>query len=73
MPLIIPNLIALGQTMYEKNVTIILHPSVFWRGTPGPKFTNPGIDVQQVPLYQSAEFRPFLTTYLYEISAAELC
>ena len=30
MPLILPNFIALGQTMYEKSVIIFLHPSVFW-------------------------------------------
>jgi len=31
MPLIVPNVIALGQTMYYKSVTIFLHPSVFSR------------------------------------------
>jgi len=30
MPLVVQNFIALGQTMYEKCVTI-LHPSVSWR------------------------------------------
>jgi len=39
MPLIVPNFIALDQAMYEKCITIFLHPSVFWhpRGAPGPK------------------------------------
>jgi len=29
-PLTVPNFIELGQTVYEKSVTIFLHPSVFW-------------------------------------------
>ena len=47
MPLIVPNFVALGQTMYEKSVT-----KVFPRKTPvsqedplGQKFTNVGPDV----------------------------
>jgi len=47
---------------------IFLHPSIFCRprGTPGPKFTDLGPDIQQVPLYQSAKFRPVLTTHLQD-------
>ena len=62
MPVIVPNFIAFGQSVYEKSVTIFT-PFTFWRprGPLGPKFTNPGGNVQQGPVYQSAKFRPVLT------------
>jgi len=53
MPLTVPNFIVLSQTVYEKALQKILHPSPFWcpRGSPRP--------TQQGPLYQSAKFHPF--------------
>jgi len=41
-------------------------------GPSGPKFTNPGNDVRQGPLYQSAKFRPLLTTGLWDICCRSL-
>jgi len=42
-----PNFIALGQTMYEKSVTIFCILQYFGApgGPPAPKFTNLGDDV----------------------------
>ena len=74
MPLSVPNFIALDQTMYEKSATKnVLHPSVFWRarGLPGPKFTSPGIDIQQGPSINLPNFVPFWQP-VYEIFAAKL-
>ena len=44
MPLIMPNVIALGQIMYKKAWEIFLHSSVFWcpRGTPCAKVHQSG-------------------------------
>jgi len=71
MPLIVSNFILLGQTMYEKNVTIFLHRLVFWRprGHPDLKFTSldPDVGLQQGPLYKNAKFRSVLTTRLRNI------
>jgi len=70
MPAIVPNFIALGQTVYEKSVTF-LHPSLVWRrrGFLGPKFTSLGDAVLQGPLYQSEKFHPVYdhpcTRYLF--------
>lgn len=66
MPFIVPNLIAIGQTMYEKSVIILYTLQYFGalRGLPEPKLTNLSPDVQQGPLYQSAKFRPALKTCL---------
>jgi len=52
MPLIMPNFIAIGQTVYEKSVTIFT-PALCRRqgGLPGLKFISLGGDVQQAPLY----------------------
>ena len=36
MPLIVPNFVALGQTIYEKSVTNFLQPSVFWHSSGEP-------------------------------------
>ena len=61
MPIIMPNFIALGQTMYEKSVTIFYTLQYFGApgGPPVPKFTNLGPDVQQGPIYQPAKFSRF--------------
>jgi len=60
-PPIMPNVIAIGQTVYEKSITIFLHPSLFWgpRGPHEPKFTSLGGDVQQGRLHQVVKFRRF--------------
>jgi len=34
------------------------------RGPLGPRFINLGTDIQQGPIYQSAKFRPVVTTYV---------
>jgi len=55
------NFITLGQTMYEKSVTI-LHPSLFWRhrGTSWAKCTTLGPDVQQGPSVSLPNFVDFV-------------
>ena len=59
--LIMPNFISLGQTIYEKSVTFY---TLQYFSAPGgplvPKFTSLCDDVQQVPMYQDAKFRPVL-------------
>ena len=64
-----PNFIAVSQTVYEKSVTNFLHPLLFWRPrrTHWPKFTSPGGDVEQGPLYQATKVRPFPTTPVPDI------
>ena len=54
MPLIVPNFLALGQTTYEKSVTIFFTPFsiLALQGTPELKFIGLGNDVQQCPDYQ---------------------
>jgi len=44
MPVIMPNIIVVGQTVYEKSIAIFLHPSLFWcpRGTPWAKVHQSG-------------------------------
>ena len=60
-PLIVPNLIAIGKTMYTKSIQNNFHILQYF-GVPGEshglKFTNLGTDIQQGPLYQCAKFRP---------------
>jgi len=67
MPLIMPNFIALGQTMYEKKCYKFLY-TVEYSVAPGdpvrPSSINMGGDVQQGPLYKAAKFRPLLKTPL---------
>jgi len=67
------NDIAVGQMVYQKNVTKLFTPSLFWRtmGTPEAKFTSLGGGLQQGPLCQAAKFRPPFRQSLYEISAAD--
>jgi len=69
MPLIMPNFIALGQTMYEKSVTIFYTLQYFGApgGLPEPKFTSRGLDEKQGPVYRSVKFPPVLTTRLRDI------
>jgi len=63
MSLIVPNFIALSETIYDKSVTIftpfsILAPQA--QETPFvPKFTNLGDDVQQGPSTKLPNFVPF--------------
>jgi len=68
-PLILPNFIALGQTVYEKSVIIFytLHYSGAQGGPSRSKFINLGHNVQQGSLYQPAKFRPVLKTSVRDI------
>jgi len=75
MPLIVPNFIALGQTVYGKSATICLHSSAFWRpkGTSWAKVhqfrhcctARRGLLTRQISSLLA-------TCSVYEISAAEL-
>ena len=50
-PLIMPNFIGLGQTVYEKSVTIFFNTLHYFGapgGIPGPKFTSLGGDGQSL-------------------------
>jgi len=48
IPQTMPNFIDVGQTMYEKSVTIFYTPHFLGpQGPPGPKFTSLGSDVHQ--------------------------
>jgi len=69
MPLIVPNLIALGQTMCDKSVTIFSPFSILapQGDAPGPKFTILGRYVQQDPLCQFAKFLFVLATRLRDL------
>ena len=73
-PLALPNFIALGQTMYEKRITIFHTLQYFGAsGDPlGSKLTSLGTDIQQCPDYQCAKFRPLLTTCLRDICCRTL-
>ena len=64
MPVLVPNFIALDQTMYQKIVTIFYTHQYFGapEGSPVPKFTNLGPDVQQGLLYQTAKLCHVLPT-----------
>jgi len=53
MPVIMPNFIALRQTMYKKCYKIFTLVNFGAQGGPlGPKFTSLGNNVQQGPIYQ---------------------
>jgi len=70
MPLIVPNFIALVQTMYEKSVTKIFYTFSILDlrgGLSAPQFTNLGPVVQQGPRYGCAKFRLVLKTRLRDI------
>ena len=61
MPVIVPNFIALGQTMYEKSVTIFYTLQYFGTsgGPLGPKIIYLGGDVQQGISINLPNFVPF--------------
>jgi len=64
-PLTLPNFIVLGQTMYEKRITIFTPFSILApQGTSWAKVHDLSTDVQQGPNYQCAKFHTFLTTCL---------
>ena len=69
LPVIVPNFVALGQTVYEKSVTIFLNSALFWR----PKRTH-WVEVHQSrcsciasPFIQPDKFRPVLTSLVQDI------
>jgi len=61
IPVTMPNFVAVGQTVYQKSLTISLPPSLFegLRGPSGPKFTSLGGDVQEGPFCQVPNFVSF--------------
>jgi len=73
MPIIVPNFIAVGQTVCEKSVTIFT-PSFFWRhrGAHWAIFHQCGRWCTARPLYQTVNFRPVLTTPLRDTCCQSL-